>query len=67
MSAREEWLIELDGKVSLIKRKKGRKDVREPIDGKVVLEAFVHVLGQAIDMATRDPAFKEAIKKKAKR
>jgi hypothetical protein len=43
--------LELDGRISLITRKKGRLASREVLDGKVMLEAIKYILEKALDEA----------------
>ena len=55
--------LELAGKVSLITKKGGKVTGREPLDGKMVLECYLHVLEDALDRMDHDPEFVESMKK----
>lgn len=46
---KSEMLLELDGRVCLIERTPGKPDIREEIDGKLVLECLVKVISMSLD------------------
>lgn len=48
---KEEMLLELDGKISLVSKKDGRVTKREELDGKTMLEALRYMIEQALDNA----------------
>lgn len=50
---KRELLLELEGNIFLVEKEKGKVISREPLDGKICLEALLQVITEAVNKLER--------------